>query len=142
MAVLRLFFMERNLRAIPGNDNHFFTIKNDPMQTDRQQQAGGKPEKGPSPVNTDFRAGGEDENWPEDPETAGFDKFDQEAANEREREVQEAEDEDIVENDRPGAVHNAAGASPDDYDETEDEEEDEAVNFDDLGDEEDEENNY
>ncbi len=109
------------------------------MQTKKQQQAAGNPVY-PSPVNSDFRAGGEEERWPEDPQAA---EFDQEAAIEREREVQEAEDEDIVEDDRPGhIVSSGAGASPDDYEEAEDEEEDEddeELNYDDLGDEEEEE---
>ncbi|MBO9154417.1 hypothetical protein ACFOTA_19540 [Chitinophaga sp. GCM10012297] len=110
------------------------------MQTTKQQQPAGNPAKGPSPVNTEFRAGGEEEKWPEDPQGADLNQeFDQEAAIDREREVQEAEDGDIVENDRPGhAAGNSAGASPEAYEETEDKEEDEAVNFDDLGDEEDE----
>lgn len=140
MAVLRLFRMVRNLLIISyRNKINLFTIKLGPMQTTKQQQATGKPVGGPSPVNTDFRAGGEEERWPEDPQAADQNpEFDQEAAIERERAVQEAEDGDIVEDDRPGhTAGNAAGASPEKYEETEDEEEDEAVNFDDLGDEED-----
>ncbi|WP_346320844.1 hypothetical protein [Chitinophaga sp. YIM B06452] len=111
------------------------------MQTNKQQQSAGNPAAYPSPVNSDFRAGGEEERWPEDPQAA---EFDQEAAIEREREVQEAEDADIVEDDRPGhVISSAAGAPPEDNDEVEDEEEDdddEELNYDDLGDEEEEEN--
>jgi hypothetical protein len=109
------------------------------MQTNKQQQAAGNPVY-PSPVNNDFRAGGEEERWPEDPQAA---EFDQEAAIEREREVQEAEDQDIVEDDRPGhTISSASGAPPEENDEVEDEEEDEddeELNYDDLGDEEEEE---
>lgn len=109
------------------------------MQTNKQQQAAGNPVY-PSPVNNDFRAGGEEERWPEDPQAA---EFDQEAAIEREREVQEAEDQDIVEDDRPGhIISSASGAPPEENDEVEDEEEDEddeELNYDDPGDEEEEE---
>ncbi|RPD39659.1 hypothetical protein [Chitinophaga barathri] len=110
------------------------------MQNTKQQQAAGNPVASQNPVNSDFRAGGEEERWPEDPQ-ARVPDFDQDAAIEREKEVQEAEDEDIVEDDRPGhIVSSASGAPPEENDEVEDEEEEEDEwGYDDLGDEEDEE---